>query len=106
MPGFRYSVLAREDVRDIAEYTIRTWGIAQADRYLSSLEDFCQALAEGRAIGRESDDIAPDSLRIACMKHVVFYRLRPYGVRVLRVLHQRQLPSLHSFVDDEGNDET
>jgi plasmid stabilization system protein ParE len=37
-------------------------------------------------------------------KHVVFYRLRPYGIRVIAVLHERMLPELHlsGEEDDEG----
>jgi plasmid stabilization system protein ParE len=34
-------------------------------------------------------------------RHVVFYVPRPYGVRVVRVLHERMLPNRHDLNDDE-----
>jgi plasmid stabilization system protein ParE len=37
--------------------------------------------------------------RIEFGKHVVFFRLTRSGVRIGRVLHQRMLPSRHSFED-------
>jgi plasmid stabilization system protein ParE len=35
------------------------------------------------------------------VSHVVFFRRRPYGVRVVRILHGRQLPEIHTFDEDE-----
>ncbi|MEO8905764.1 MAG: hypothetical protein ABI488_24770 [Polyangiaceae bacterium] len=37
-------------------------------------------------------------------KHVVFYRLRPYGIRIIAILHERMLPDLHLSADDEEDD--
>ncbi len=101
MPTFRSSSLARADIRDIGEYTIRNWNEAQADKYLGELEDFCQRLAEGHAFGRPCDHVSPGLFRAEYVSHVVFFRPKPDGIRVVRILGQRQLPKLHSFEDDE-----
>jgi len=42
--SFRFSVRARDDLREIGAYTVRTWNEAQADRYLAQLEDHARAL--------------------------------------------------------------
>ena len=101
MPSFRSSSLARADIRGIGDYTIQQWNEAQADKYLGELEDFCQRLADGHAIGRACDDVSPGLFRAEYVSHVVFFRRRDYGVRIVRILHERQLPERHSFQDDE-----
>ena len=105
MPSFRSSARARADIFEIAVFTIQRWNEAQADKYLAGLKELCQRLAEGDAEGRARDDIAPGLHRIGYMSHAVFYRLTSYGVRIVRVLHQRLLPDLHSFEDDEDEQE-
>jgi plasmid stabilization system protein ParE len=41
-----FSPLAEADLLDIGEYTLRTWGLEQTDRYLSQLEACCLRVAE------------------------------------------------------------
>jgi toxin ParE1/3/4 len=101
VPSFRASALARSDIRQIGAYTIHRWDEAQAGKYLGELEAFCQQLAEGHGVGRACDDVSPGLFRVDCASHVVLYRPKPYGVRIVRILHKRQLPTLHSFEDDE-----
>jgi toxin ParE1/3/4 len=92
--GFRFSRRAEADLLSIiADYTLRTWGEAQADRYIGELETFCQMLADNPALGRPCDDIRPGLRRMEHGKHVVFYRLqKPGGTLVVRILHHRMLP--------------
>jgi toxin ParE1/3/4 len=105
VPSFRASALARADIRDIGAYTIHRWDEAQADKYLGELEALCQQLAEGPRVSRACDDISPGLFRVDYVSHVVFYRPKPYGVRIVRILHKRQLPTLHSFEDDESDED-
>ena len=105
MAEYRYSLQAEEDANEIAAFTLRKWDAARAARYIGGLETLCQDLANGHGVGRACDDISAGLLRIDYVSHVVFYRARPYGVRIVRVLHQRQLPELRSFEDDEDEQE-
>jgi toxin ParE1/3/4 len=105
VPSFRTSARARADILNIAIFTIQRWNEAQAGRYLAGLNELCGRVAKGDAKGRARDDIAPGLHRIGYMSHAVLYRLMPYGVRIVRVLHQRQLPDLHSFDDEPDDDE-
>jgi len=102
MAEVRYSLLAEDDIDGITEYTVRTWSLAQADKYVGGLEAFCGHLASDSSLGRACDEIRPGLLRREYEHHVVFFRVREYGVRVVRVLHERQLPQKHSFEDDEN----
>ncbi len=104
MAGFRFSRRAEADLLSIADYTLRTWGSAQADRYLGDLEACCQMLADNAALGRLCDEVRPGLRRLGHGRHVVFYRQEPGGVLVCRILHQRMLPDRHA-IDDQDRDQ-
>ena len=103
MAAFRFSRRAADDLRSIADYTLRTWGKDQADRYLGKLEVCCQMLADNPALGRLCDDIRPGLHRLEHGRHVVFYRRERTGILVSRILHQRMLPDRHA-IDDQDHE--
>ena len=100
MAAFRFSRRAEADLYDIGVYTIRTWGEAQAQRYLAQLENGCQLLADNPSLGRFCDEVRPGLRRMEQGKHVVFYRQEPRGILISRILHQRMLPE-HQPIDDQ-----
>ncbi len=102
MARFRFSRRAEADLFNIGDYTFRTWGEAQADRYIGQLEDCCQLLADNPALGRQCDEIRPGLRRMEQAKHVVFYREEQGGVLISRILHRRMLPE-HQAIDDEDD---
>ncbi len=88
---------------NIGDYTLRTWGKAQAVRYIGELEACCRMLADNPALGRLCDDVRPVLHRLEHGNHVVFYRQERAGVLVSRILHQRMLPDRHA-IDDQDNE--
>ena len=91
------SAKAHIDLDLIAAYTTDTWGLQQTDRYLGQLEDSFQLLAKNPSIGRSCDAIHTGLRRFEVGKHVVFYRLKPGGIRIVRVLHQQMMPAKPHF---------
>jgi toxin ParE1/3/4 len=89
---FSVSKRAQSDLRAIAIYTVRKWGTGQAVVYAKNLEACFQTLAEMPGMGR-CDAISPGLHRHEQGKHVVFYRLKPGGIRITRVLHQQMIPN-------------
>ena len=81
MAAFRFSRRAEADLLSIGEYTLRTWGRAQAARYIGELEVCCQTLSDNPALGRLCDEIRPGLRRLEHGKHVVFYRQEGAGMR-------------------------
>ena len=102
MGAFRLSRLAEADLLNIGVYTLRTWGGAQASRYLDELEACCQQLADNPASGRSCDDIRPGLYRREQGKHVIFFRREPKGILVCRILHERMLPERRGFSDQDN----
>lgn len=92
MAALRYSSAAEADLESITEYTLRTWGAAQADLYLTALETCCESLATNPMLGRACDELRPGLRRMEEGRHVIFYRLHGGGIRVIRILHQSMSP--------------
>jgi toxin ParE1/3/4 len=101
---YRFAARALSDLRDIAAHTIREWGTDQCNIYVGALETCCQRLADTPALGRGCDHIRPGLFRCEQGRHVVFYRLRPYGIRIVAILHDRMMPELH-LTDEDDEDE-
>lgn len=101
MAKFRLSRGAEGDLLSIGEFTIREWGIAQAERYIGELERCCQILADNPGLGRSCDYICPGLRRHEHGEHVLLYRSEPKGILVSRMLHQRMLPERHTIDDQE-----
>jgi toxin ParE1/3/4 len=99
---FRFSRLAERDLLRIGEYTVRTWGEAQASGYIDELEICCQRLADNPSVGRRCDEIRPGLRRLEQGKHVVFYRREAEGILISRILHQRMLPGRYLTEDQES----
>lgn len=93
MPSLRYSRDAERDLEEITAFTISTWGIEQAARYIKMLENACGRLSQNPGMGRPCDDILPGLRRMEQGSHVVFYQLDVQGITVFRILHQRMLPN-------------
>ncbi len=84
-------------MRAIARYTLERWGADQAVRYIQGLQSCFKVLAENSGMGRPCDAISSGLRRHEVGKHVVFYRLQPDGIRVVRVLHQQMVPTHTRF---------
>lgn len=88
MPRFRLSSRAEADLSEIADYTIETFGLEQARRYMAGLDTCFQTLADEPLDGCGADDLAPELRRFRIESHIVFYIPDEDGVFIIRVLHQ------------------
>ena len=90
MSGFVLSPAARADIEAIWRYTAERWGTEQAERYLRLVQTACEALAEGRRIGRSAEDVRPGYHRAEVGSHILFFRRgEAGGIDIIRILHQR-----------------
>ncbi len=86
---------AEADLIDIWLYTFERWSEAQADRYLSLLEDGIKALVHEPQTGRQRDALRKGYWSKRIEHHVVFYTFTDAELRVRRVLHEVMDPELH-----------
>ena len=83
---------ARQDLLEIAEYTLRRWGRRQMVKYLRELDATIQQLAtDPMLLGQDRSHVKP-GLRSLPHKqyHFIFYRVHGDAVEIIRVLHQRR----------------
>ena len=89
MAGYALSPAARADLEEIWNYTVRHWGVAQAERYTRDIQAACEALSDGILVGRSAEDIRAGYRKVAVGSHVVYFRERADTLEVIRILHQR-----------------
>ena len=89
MTGFQLSPAARVDLDEIWDYTVRRWGVEQAERYIRAIVEACQEIAVGDREGIAVDYIRRGYRKLAVGSHLVFYRQGAAGPEIIRVLHQR-----------------
>ncbi|MDE3201362.1 MAG: type II toxin-antitoxin system RelE/ParE family toxin [Acidobacteriota bacterium] len=99
MPACVLSKLARADLIGIADYTVDTWGEAQALRYLSQIEEALDRLEKNPRIGRRCDPIRRGYRRHEVGEHVLFYLIRKEEVFISRILHGSMLPTRVRLID-------
>ena len=95
MARFTLSRAAKRDLVEIGRYTLAQWGLAQARRYLTQLDERMDVIASEPSLGRTCDDIRAGYRCVHEGRHVLFYRLGDEGVEVIRILHERILPKRH-----------
>ncbi len=89
MAEYRLSKSAENDLVEIADYTIATFGIEQSRRYRDGLNTCFQTLADTPMLGRSATlRLAPELRRYEYQSHVVFYMPELRDVLIVRVLHK------------------
>jgi toxin ParE1/3/4 len=89
MSGYELAAGAAADLLEIARYTKRNWGQAQAQRYREELSLALQRVSLAPERGKNRDTIAPGLRSFSVAQHVAFYIWRKDKVIVLRILHPR-----------------
>lgn len=87
---YAISRAAAGDLRNIARYTVRTFGPRQAKAYGDGIQECFAAIAENPHMGRSYDRIRPGLRCFDHKSHAIYYILRDRGVLIFRVLHSRQ----------------
>jgi len=95
MAEYRLSPAAERDLEDIATYTRDQWGTEQASRYIDRLTITFEELARAPKAAPACDHIRPGYRRRSVERHVIYFRIAPYGIAVVRILHDRMDATRH-----------
>jgi toxin ParE1/3/4 len=87
MADYELSVAAAADLEDVFVYTIQTFGIAQAERYRSTLETALQRVANDPRLGRPVEGRTQVFRQYNCESHGIFYVIEGDAIFVVRILH-------------------
>ena len=86
---------ARNDLKDIYQYSQSNWGIIKATSYLENLQSHLWHLTVHPMLGTERTILFANMRSLAVESHVIFYRLQDSRIEIVRVLHKRQDPLYH-----------
>jgi len=90
MGTFTLTNKAKADLKSIAAYTQRKWGIEQRRTYLKQFDDAFHFLAETPEAGKNCDFIKLGYRKFPNVSHVIFYRsTTPNQIEIVRILHKR-----------------
>ena len=87
--------LAETDLISIWEYSYKNWGEDKAVEYLLQLETGMQEIISNPNIGQSREYIRKGYRSIQIAHHVIYYRVDTKTIDIIRVLHERMLPSKH-----------
>ena len=90
MKPYILSPEADADLEAIFDYTETEFGYRQAVRYLTECEQQLLRLADNPTMGRHRPEIKEELYSFPYESHVVFYRIMPDHIRIVRVLHARR----------------
>jgi toxin ParE1/3/4 len=92
MSSYRYSSDANSDIEEIALYIFDLNPVA-AHRFLDSLEEACEILAEQPLIGRPRPELGEGLRSFPVGNYLIFYTPALDGIDIVRVIYGgRDLP--------------
>ena len=91
MPEFRLTPKAERDLESIWLYSLEQWGRGQADSFFTTFDE----LASSSKMAISCDQIRIGYRFCREGKHVIYFKVTEYGIAIIRILHERMLPSLH-----------
>jgi toxin ParE1/3/4 len=81
---------ARQDIRNILQYTFDTWGTGQREAYLDILERAFERLRVYPDIGHPAYGKPAGVREYQLEHHIIFYRRDPDRVVILRIVSLRR----------------
>ena len=89
MKNYRLSRAAQEDLWQIKQYSLTTWGKQNTQKYLDNIASILENLCLSPDIGKKRDDLIIGLRSFPVQQHVIFYRYHQTELEVIRVLHSR-----------------
>ena len=83
-----YRPAALADLESIYGATVRSWGLNQAEHYVSLIRATIERLCVHPKSGRQYADIE-EVRSIPSGRHLIFYALQDDTITIIRVLHDR-----------------
>lgn len=90
-----YTEEAENDLFESGVYTWTEWGEEQFAKYMALLRETCEDIIPRKHSFARLVPKRPGLLRWRCERHVIYFRKVDDGFEIIRVLHDRMLPSAH-----------
>ena len=94
MLDYKLSLSAKEDLRRIYNYGIEKFGIAQADRYFSTLFNHFETIAQKPFAFASVEHIKKGYRRCPCGSDSIYYRIINERVEIMAIIGQQDFSAL------------
>lgn len=95
MLNIQLTQAAERDLQNIATYTLKNFGYAQAQKYYSGLSSAIDTLTEFPSLGTSQDEIKLGLRRFIYQLHSIYFSVDDGDLLIYRVLNQKQDPLRH-----------
>ncbi|MFT6371864.1 MAG: toxin ParE1/3/4 [Gammaproteobacteria bacterium] len=95
MASYLLSPEAARSIAEIDTYTAKQFGPKQAIRYLESVLDRLEFIAEDPQRGMHRPELNVDCFSYFIGSHTIYYRVTTGQIQVIDVLHQSMEPARH-----------
>lgn len=89
MSRIRFTIPAKHDLGQILDYIAKD-NLDAAIKHRQHLEKRWLTLLDQPRMGKKRDDIEPNLRSVTEGNYVIFYRIVPDGIQIVRVLHTAQ----------------
>jgi len=86
---------AKQDLIAIWHFGAQEWSPEQADSHLRHIQSTLDELRDNPNLGRSREDLLLKLRSIVVAPHLIFYRISPASIDVVRVLHSRLDTQVH-----------
>lgn len=83
---------ADSDLEDIFIYTVKKWGVYQAEKYLGELDGYMQKLADNVLAGKDCKKLIPQGdglLYYHANRHYIIYRKLGEQTEIITLYHDK-----------------
>ena len=91
MFNYDLSEKANNDLENISDYTKVQFGNEQAITYSEKLRSIFRMLCQFPEMGKTRNELQRGLLSFPCESHVIFYQVLLGQIKIVRILHSRQL---------------
>ncbi|MFB1002709.1 MAG: type II toxin-antitoxin system RelE/ParE family toxin [Bacteroidia bacterium] len=95
MAVYKFSLKAEEDISDIFEYSIETFGIAQAEKYYQALTECLDRLVQFPNLGRDSTELHQGLKLFYFQSHSIYYSLDKHDLIIVRIISNHMDAARH-----------
>lgn len=94
-PAYFVHEKADRDLEEIFEYSVKQFGLTQAEQYIYDIEQTFKDLALNPRMGRPANFILKHYSQYPVGSHIIFFATSNVGVEIFRILHKNMLANLH-----------
>lgn len=96
MKPFDLTQKAKDDLKEIAKFTMRRWGREKRNLYLKEFDEAFFLLAKRPSIGKSCDEIRAGYRKFPQSSHIIFYKqIDKARINIIRILHKCMDADIH-----------